>query len=430
MKPVSRVLLAALTLSSQGAFADNYIVLFKSATEAVNLPEDQVQEVLMKNNDANVGVLKDWMTRKNIANGEDNAKIENLWIAQGAVVDVTSAQAKQIATQPFVASVVKDKIQKYLDPQGQIKADSEVKKEDLWGLDAINLKSARTAFPNTFGQGVTVGILDTGIESGHPEFGDLSGVVFKDFVSGLDYPYDDHGHGTHVAGTIAGGRTGIAPQAKLVVAKGLNAIGSGYDTWLLRAMQWFADPDGNPRTKDQPRLVSNSWGGGLEGKINTYSEYASFARAVDNWVALGITPVFAAGNSGVYGVGFPGGFKQAIAVGAYDNKGDIASFSSRGPVFWIMSNAVESIFKPEVSAPGVGIGSSFPGGKYATWNGTSMATPHVAGALALAMQTNQKLKHREIQSVLLRSVEPKYDVAFGAGKLNVLRLLQYAKNSN
>jgi bacillopeptidase F len=118
----------------------------------------------------------------------------------------------------------------------------------------------------------------------------------------------------------------------------------------------------------------------------------------------GILPVFSAGNNGPYPgtVGSPGSYPEALAVGAVDELKEPASFSSRGPSPW------EEV-KPEISAPGVQIRSTFPGGGYALSNGTSMAAPHVAGVVAILMQADPDLTPDEIESILLSSAEPLAD---------------------
>src|SRR5690606_11996836 len=131
------------------------------------------------------------------------------------------------------------------------------KTEPPWGLKHIGIEKLRKEFPTITGKNIRVGIIDTGIQSRHPELKDKL-EVFKDFINRMELPYDDHGHGTHVAGTIAGNEVGLAPGSRLIVAKGLAGDGSATDADLLSAMQWMFDPDGDPKTPDQPQVVSNS----------------------------------------------------------------------------------------------------------------------------------------------------------------------------
>jgi subtilisin family serine protease len=134
--------------------------------------------------------------------------------------------------------------------------------------------------------------------------------------------------------------------------------------------------------------------------------------------------VFAAGNSGSAPNGIPGGLPEAIAVGAIAKGDGVAYFSSSGPNIWIIGDLVLSLVKPDLSAPGVKVTSAFPGNKYATWSGTSMATPHVTGTVALAKQLNPKLRAGEIRRLLLSSTDKKLDFQFGHGILNAYQVVK------
>lgn len=298
-----------------------------------------------------------------------------------------------------------------------------------YGLQKLRIPEVRLKKNDLDGRGVKVGILDTGIDATH---GDLQGrtLVFKDFVNEKANPYDDHGHGTHVAGTISGGNAsgpsiGVAPAVKLVIAKIFNKNGSASEAKILEAMQWVADPDGNPSTNDAPALVSNSWGGGSPtSSVDPKDEPE--CRAVDGWVKLGIAPIFAAGNSGSSPktVNIPGACPAAIAVGATDSQDQIANFSSRGPAVW--SNL--TLIKPLVSAPGVKVYSSMPGGKYGEMSGTSMATPHTSGLAALIYQMNPNSDVESVGKALAGGAidlgEKGNDNTFGWGRIDALNTLK------
>lgn len=303
--------------------------------------------------------------------------------------------------------------------------------EYTWGLRKIRIPELRSQHPELLGTNVVVGILDTGIDANHPE---LKGkvVAFKDFINSKDQPYDDNGHGTHVAGTIAGegaGGTqiGIAPRARLVIGKILSGEGSGSLSGILRGMDWIANPNKETGSPLRPRVVNNSWGGQMSQDVRK----DPFSQAVLNWVQLNIFPSFAAGNEGPspQTLGSPGGLPDAFAVGATTEDDTIAQFSSRGPVEIIdAEGTLRTIMKPEVSAPGDKVYSSLPGGKYAKYSGTSMATPHITGVIALLVQVNPQLTVAGIKDVLMKTAidlgSPGQDADFGAGRVDVVQAVE------
>lgn len=282
-------------------------------------------------------------------------------------------------------------------------------KKYTYGLTNIHIPELNNVYPEITGKGIKVGIIDTGIDASHP---DLKGRLaqFKDCTDAKKAdPYDDNGHGTHVAGTISGGaasgtQIGVAPEVTLIVAKVFTAQGGANDSDLLAAMQWMLDPDDNPATEDQPAIVSNSWGGDQDEKDPLKVPYK---QMIDMWLKAGIFPSFAAGNSGSNPntVGVPGGLLNAYAVCAVDNRNKVAFFSSRGPTTWLIDGKEQQFIKPDICAPGVGINSSLPGGKYGSMSGTSMATPHLSGVVALMKQANPKLAPSEIVEILNRTTQ-------------------------
>ncbi|MDB5036946.1 MAG: hypothetical protein JWQ35_474 [Bacteriovoracaceae bacterium] len=295
-----------------------------------------------------------------------------------------------------------------------------------YGLEKIGVPDLRTKHPEITGKGVVVGIIDTGIDAAHPEFKNKE-IVFRDFINNRgDKPYDDNGHGTHVAGTISGvgangTQIGIAPEVKLVVGKVFTSQGSGSLSAILRAMEWIANPSTQGDGKDRPRVVNNSWGGG----IGSSADEDPFYQATLTWVQLDIFPCFAAGNSGPSAstVGSPGGLPSAFAIGATDSDDGIASFSSRGPVSITVKGKELTYAKPDVSAPGVKVMSSMPGGKYGTMSGTSMATPHATGAIALLYQSKPNLTIAQVREIMSKSSEHLGDDGmnntFGSGRINI-----------
>lgn len=291
--------------------------------------------------------------------------------------------------------------------------------EYTYGLQNIGIPQIRQNYPKLTGQGVVVGIIDTGIDPKHPAFKGKH-IVFKDFTEAHKKdPYDDNGHGTHVAGTISGLGTapafGIAPKVKLVVAKVFSASGGATDAILLEAMEWMLTQN--------VKLVSNSWGGYQD---DTNLEKDPYNLMVQAWVDKNIFPSFAAGNEGPSdnSVGIPGGLPIAYAVGAVDSSDGTASFSSRGPITW---DGV-SYNKPEICAPGVKVHSSVPGGKYASYSGTSMATPHLSGVVALMLQAKPSLTVEETKKILAESSK---DIGApltecGSGRLDAVKAVEKA----
>lgn len=409
------------------AVSSKQIVLFKQNEVSVtSLDHGQFQQLLQTTNDRDIKTLKGWLAATPL-----RATPQDLWMIRGATVVLDEAAAARLRKEPWVHSVRPDLLRKWLPVAGPRSArpslvEAAAATGGTWGLEAIGVPKIRAEFPKIDGAGIRVAVIDSGVQANHAE---LKGRVvrFRDFVNKLPSAYDDQGHGTHVSGTIAGGAVGVAPMASLTVAKVFAANGSAFDSEILEAMQWVFDPDGNPATSDHPHIVSNSWGGDLVGTgVLSVQEFAPYWLAISAWIHGGIIPVFAAGNSGVAPNGVPGGLPEPISVGAFGPEGKAAEFSSRGPNLWRVGESVLTILKPDISAPGVAIPSALTGNQYATWDGTSMATPHVAGALALALQANPKLKFAELKELLLRSSEKKLDTAFGFGTLNAHELVKLA----
>jgi len=281
--------------------------------------------------------------------------------------------------------------------------------------------------PEITGKGVIIGSVDTGADGTHPALRGKILAFFNGKTHKLSEPVDFDQHGTHTAGTMVGGDRsslliGMAPEAKLIVAGALT----DYDT-MLEGMRFMLDPDGNPQTKDMPRVINNSW------NCDGAPDVELFYNAISAWEAAGIMPVFSAGNAGP-GPGTitkPHEYPGTFAVGATGLDGKITRFSSRGPGNY----KGQATQKPEATAPGAEINSSIPGGGYAKFDGTSMATPHVTGLAALILQVNPALTPAQIREILLRTAQPmteggsldqeaplgSWDKAYGFGKINAYK---------
>ncbi len=224
-----------------------------------------------------------------------------------------------------------------------------------WGIRRVD---AAHAWAKTQGAGVKVAVVDTGIDPDHPDLkGRVAGGVCK--LSGCKSWKDENSHGTHVSGTIAGaldgkGVAGVAPQASLYAVRVLDKNGGGSLVSIIKGLVWCA--------KNKMQVANLSLGSG-RGSFFMH-------LAVKYAKKHGVVIIAAAGNSGA-SVGYPASYPETIAVAASDDKDQLAKFSSRGP-------------QVDFIAPGVKVKSSIPGGGYAEYSGTSMATPHVAGLAALA----------------------------------------------
>lgn len=361
---------------------------------------------------------------------EARNEFKQLWIINGMLIRMAAKDIRRVATLPGVTKIYANHSVRLIDEVNARRVSrAEMADPYTYGLVKLGIPTIREKLPTLTGKGVRVGILDTGIDPNHA---DLKGkvVLWKDFTSNpKNEPYDDNKHGTHCAGTIAGGAAsgtaiGVAPEASLVIAKFLDGGGSGTWEGALSSMQWLADPDGNPNTADAPHLISNSWGGSAPDADEDPADNL-LCVAVGNWVKVGILPVFANGNAGPSSgsVGLPGGCPNAMGVGATDKNDKIANFSSRGPAIW----KTGSFVKPEVSAPGKDIISSVPGGGYASLSGTSMATPHVAGMAALVFQFDQNMKAEQVANLMMKSAfdlgTPGMDNDYGTGRIDAVKAL-------
>jgi subtilisin family serine protease len=366
--------------------------------------------------DASQRGLLDYLGRQEAAGGAE--EITAFWIVNVVSARATPSVIAAVAARPEVASVTLDET--ITLPPVQPGADEPTVDAAEWGISRVGAPIV-WSFLGTRGEGAVVGILDSGVDPDHPDL--LNGPdAWFDAVNGLPTPYDDNNHGSHVTGTSVGGNAGgsdigVAPGARYISCKAFNAGGSASSIDILECMQWFTDPDGNPGTADYPDVVNNSWSSGS-------SCSTTFSGSVQAWRALGIFPAFAAGNSGpgVGSIASPGQNPESFAVGATDITDTIASFSGRGP------SSCDGTIAPEVSAPGVNIRSAVDGGGYANFNGTSMATPHVAGCVALIRSAADLdgacgIPGISWESFLLSRFAtdlgtPGPDNAYGAGRIN------------
>lgn len=297
-----------------------------------------------------------------------------------------------------------------------------------WNISQINAPEVWAK--GIDGTGIVVANLDTGVEYTHPALRakwrgfDASGNVVDPELSWYDphshasLPADAHGHGTHTMGTMVGSepngsnQIGVAPGAKWIAVRIFNP--STTDAIILDGGQWLlapVDKNGNLHPELAPDVVNNSWGGG-PGLDEWYRP------VVQAWRDAQIFPEFSAGNvdednpGGPGSVANPANYPESYATGATDINRNLADFSLRGP-------SPYNETKPEVSAPGVNIRSSVPGGIYeGGWNGTSMAGPHTTALAALLLQANSSLTVDQLEDIISSTATPRTDSEYPSSPNN------------
>jgi subtilisin family serine protease len=292
----------------------------------------------------------------------------------------TKAQAASVAKAAAVdGDLVAVDVPHAISTQAVQTTATDPMRNQQWALNDVHFESVWTRHS---GLGVTVAVVDTGIQANHPDLVGhvLSGAQFtgNTGVSSGNGQVDGFGHGTHVAGIIAAassnaiGVSGAAPGASLLPVRVLDNDGSGYDTDVARGIDWA--------TSHGAKIINLSLGGPSASTV--------LQASITNAVAHGVTVVAAAGNSGPNTPpSYPGAFPNVIAVAAVDRTNAVASFSTRGAYV-------------DVAAPGVDILSTYKGSLYATMSGTSMATPYTTAALALLAQERPTWTPTQLQARL------------------------------
>lgn len=263
-----------------------------------------------------------------------------------------------------------------------------------WGITDTNADDFWAEF-GVQGDGLVVANIDTGVQWDHPALdqsfkcgtnhADPACWADPSNICGASGACDNNRHGTHTMGTMVGDddpsltyQVGMAPNAQWIACKGCETNDCS-DGALNACADWILAPNGSPANR--PHIVNNSWGGG--------GRDAWYLAKVNSWRAAGIFPVFSAGNTGPTcgSIGSPGDYQVSFATANHTSSRVISSSSSRGPSAY----GDEPYTKPNISAPGSNIISSFLEDGYASANGTSMAAPHVAGAVALLWSCNPSL---------------------------------------
>ena len=278
-----------------------------------------------------------------------------------------------------------------------------------WGVKLLGIPSL---WRETKGEGIKVGVLDTGIALEHP---DLKSAILeaRDFTRSPSQAYDAQGHGTHVSGIIAARRNangivGVAPESKIIMAKVLNDEGTGTSADIVAGIRWAVATGAD--------ILSMSLGSPEPDE--------EIHQALLLAISKGVFVITAAGNEGpdLDTVGYPAGFPEMVAVGSIDRQKKLSSFSSRGR-------------QVDIVAPGDQITSCYPPRSYAVLSGTSMATPFVSGVVALMLAKHRKLggkspvqTQQDMIEHLCRSADDAgkagFDPLYGCGIINPAKLMR------
>ena len=382
------------------------------------------------------GVLNELKQAEKVAMVEN---VRPLWIINAVCCSMNRDMVYAISERPDVKYISTDMVVSI--PDGEDSSEPLSDRSELqWNVIKVNADDV-WAMGYT-GAGIVVAVIDTGVNYNHTDIANNmwdGGSEYPnhgwDFVNNDNDPMDDHSHGTHCAGTVSsygtsGKQCGIAKDAKIMALKVLGSGGSGYDSWILPAIQFAVDHGAD--------VISMSLGADGAGGISSYRSL------MENVLAAGVVAAVAAGNVGdkyengqlkypvPYNVGSPGncpppwhnpdqtltgGLSAVVTVGATTSSDERSSFSSFGPVTWAEGSSIGSysdypytpgsstnigLIKPDVAAPGSYIVSLAYNSNtgYSTKSGTSMATPCIAGVMALMLSADPTLTPAEIDEIL------------------------------
>lgn len=275
-----------------------------------------------------------------------------------------------------------------IQPERTTATKNNLTKSDLWHLEAIGLQSARRKGYQGSGSGVTIAVLDTGIEEKHPELvGRVAGAYNFDSTTWvtkkLPASQDTDGHGTHVAGLICGENIGVAPGAN-VLSGIMLPQGRGRIVDFIIALEWAAST---------PAIQIVNMSAGIPGWVNSMKE------VISDLLAVGVLPIIATGNEGRNHSRSPGNYSEVISVGSMNQQNKISAFSCGA----LINSENHYYHVPDLVAPGEGVYSSVKEGNYEAWDGTSMATPIVSGVAALILEAFPSITLLELQEELLTS---------------------------
>ncbi|MBP3952633.1 S8 family serine peptidase [Bacillus suaedae] len=356
----------------------------KLGTQAVDQYDDMTEVIISFNETVSEEVVED----------ADGSIIEIIDVAPIATAIVPINELEEIERNPLVEHVEEDQV---------VTIHNET---DNWGINRIHAPFAWNA--NFTGKGVRVAVIDTGIDTRHEDLQIVGGISTVHYT---DSYHDDNGHGTHVAGILAAlhngnGIRGVAPDVDLFAVKSLDADGSGSLSSIIHALEWS---------------ISNNMDI-INLSIGMTNHSNSLKLMVDRAYEQGILLVGSAGNNGTanidnYTVNYPAKYDSVIAVGATDTDNERGRFSTQANAYSATGPALE------ISAPGIGIYSTYLNNGYQNMSGTSMSAPFVSGALAVLKEKHPTFTNTQLRSRLTENVkdlgEPNRDVIFGHGLVRI-----------
>jgi subtilisin family serine protease len=354
----------SVSKSSGTPIAGNYIVVFKNDVQDV---EGEALKIAVRR----------------------GGKVKHTYKSalKGMAIELSDTQVAALRAEPSVAYVEQD----------QTASISTTQMGATWGIDRLDQRALPLSGSYTYnadGTGVTVYIIDTGINFTHTEYVGRASTGIDEVTAG-GTAADCNGHGSHVSGTVGGTTYGVAKNVKLVAVRVLDCSGSGTYSGVIAGIDWVTSH------RVLPAAANMSLGGGYSAALNT---------SVENSIASGVVYAIAAGNSAADACSFsPASAPSAITVGATAINDAFASFSNYGTCV-------------KINAPGVNITSAWIGSNTATntISGTSMATPHVAGAASLYLQVNPSATPAQVQSALVSGATPNVITSIGPGTPNLL----------